>query len=174
MDLILRSSLWDAGDRSAPAIPCLTPSQEQARSPSLGHNHHFCRARAPREPAAPCSAPAGHSAAHGARPILLPHVGLGPCHWLCWSRRGLTEDLAPVNLLRVSLGSAGGRRGPPYKRAGLVSSVWQTALKLYCSSSGEFPSGAGRVAGGESCNTMPLALAAAGAINTPAPPSRHV
>lgn len=55
--------------------PCLMPSQEQARSPSLGHNHHFCRARAPRVPAAPCSALTGCPAAHGAQPILLPHVG---------------------------------------------------------------------------------------------------
>jgi len=100
--------------------------------------------------------PAALCPAHRAWPILLHHLSPRGV-----SNHRFTEDLAVEDLEELYSVVLEEARGLLMKEPWFflftwsVCSVWQTALKLRCSSFGEFPSIAGRVAGEESCNTMP-------------------
>lgn len=77
-----------------------------------------------------------------------------PCEpWLCWSRCTFTaawhrRGPGLWECGKGLLSSSGGNRGPPDERAWFGFPVWQAALKLCCSCSGEFPRHA-RVAQGK-------------------------
>lgn len=77
-------------------------------------------------------------------------------------QRGRDEDLASESFEELYFSSTGGSKGPPVERTWLGFSVWQTALELWCSCSGEFPNCARVWHRERSCNMMPLKLSAAG------------
>lgn len=64
-------------------------------------------------------------------------------------QHGRDEDAASASLEELYSVAPGRSRGPPDERAWLGFSVWQTAPKLCCSCSGEFPQPCWSVAQGK-------------------------